>query len=188
MSTLIGILLDVSGSMRSSVGGNVEEKGGSWAKSIFKVVDELIKHDVSSSNQTFALALGSSSHPAVFDLLSTLSKAQEEPSSIEKLKSRKSRIEMIDEALAILTGSGAGRGALGQKGMSCSELLTILPLLHYFTTCKKVLILPENLFMIVFLEYAVNKVILSLKLVIVFGALLIDFLVPIYKPMERKIQ
>lgn len=109
MSTLIGILLDVSGSMRSSVGGNVEEKGGSWAKSIFKVVDELIKHDVSSSNQTFALALGSSSHPAVFDLLSTLSKVQEEPSSIEKLKSRKSRIEMIDEALAILTGSGAAR-------------------------------------------------------------------------------
>lgn len=109
MSTLIGILVDVSGSMRSSVGGNVEEKGGSWAKSIFKVVDELIKHDVSSSNQTFALALGSSSHPAVFDLLSTLSKAQEEPSSIEKLKSRKSRIETIDEALAILTRSGAAR-------------------------------------------------------------------------------
>ena len=112
MSTLIGILVDVSGSMKSSVGGKVEEEGGSWAKSIFKVVDELIKRDVSSSNQTFALALGSSSHPAVFDLLSTLStlsKAQEEPSSIEKLKSRKSRIDMIDEALEILTKSGAVR-------------------------------------------------------------------------------
>ena len=109
MSTLIGILLDVSGSMKSSVGGKVEEEGGSWAKSIFKVVDELIKHDVSSSNQTFALALGSSSRPAVFDLLSTLSKAQEEPASIEKLKSRKSRIDMIDEALAILQRSGAER-------------------------------------------------------------------------------
>lgn len=52
MSTLIGILVDVSGSMRSSVGGNVEEKGGSWAKSIFKVVDELIKHMMMCHLQT----------------------------------------------------------------------------------------------------------------------------------------
>ena len=109
MSTLIGILVDVSGSMTKSVGGKVEEEGGSWARSIFKVVDELIKHDASSSNQTFALALGSSSHPAVFDLLSTVSKAQEEQSSIEKLKSRKNKKAMIDEALTILEQHGAER-------------------------------------------------------------------------------
>ena len=101
--------MDVSGSMKKSVGGRVEEEGGSWARSIFKVVDELIKHDVSSSNQTFALALGSSSHPAVFDLLSTVSKAQEEQSSIEKLKSRKNKKALIDEALTILEQHGAER-------------------------------------------------------------------------------
>jgi len=94
----------------------MEEGGGKWANSIFKVVDELIKHDVLSSIQTFALALGSSSDPAVFDLLSSVRKAQEdariaqeEQSSIEKLKSRKSRESMIDEALTILETSGADR-------------------------------------------------------------------------------
>lgn len=67
--------MDVSRSMKNSVGGKVEEEGGEWAKSIFKVVDELIKHDVSSSNQTFALAFGSPCYPEVFDLLGTVRKA-----------------------------------------------------------------------------------------------------------------
>ena len=109
MSTLIGILVDVSGSMRNSVGDGVDEKGGSWARSIFKVVDELIKHDVSSSNQTFALALGSPSPPEVFDLLSTISKPQEEQSCIEDLRKERSKISMIDEALDILETNGASR-------------------------------------------------------------------------------
>ena len=30
-------------------GGKVEEEGGEWAKSVFKVGDELIKHGVPSS-------------------------------------------------------------------------------------------------------------------------------------------
>ena len=109
MSALIGILVDVSGSMRNSVGDGVDVESGSWARSIFKVVDELIKHDVSSSNQTFALAFGSPSHPQYFDLLSTVKNAQEEQSSIEDLKRRKSKTSMIDEALAILEKNGAER-------------------------------------------------------------------------------
>ena len=113
MSTLTGILLDVSGSMRNSVGGGVHEEGGSWARSIFKVVDELIKHDVSSSNQIFALAFGGPSHPEVFDLLSTVRaahQAQEKHSStIEKLRSSRSKKEMIDEGLTILEENGASR-------------------------------------------------------------------------------
>ena len=114
MSTLIGILVDVSDSMRKSVDGRVEADGGKWAKSIFKVVDELIKHDVSSSNQTFALAFGSP-NSAVFDLLSTVRKANKEVSKeqgeIEDIRSR-ARVRkenVLNEALTILERNGARR-------------------------------------------------------------------------------
>ena len=109
MSSLIGILVDVSGSMRNSVGDEVNAERGSWARSIFKVVDELIKHDVESSNQTFALALGSPSRPRVFDLLGTLHAATEEQRHIKDLSSRKQLSEIIDEALDILERNGAPR-------------------------------------------------------------------------------
>ena len=114
----MGILVDVSESMKNSVGGRVEgvadgveTDNGSWARSIFKVVDELIKHDVPSSNQVFALAFGSPfDHSQVFDLLSSLGKANEEQSAIEDLKIRKRRAqiekkslkEIINEVLDIL--------------------------------------------------------------------------------------
>ncbi len=69
---LTGVLLDVSGSMKRSIGGRVDQEGGSWAKSIFKVVDDLIKNDVSQSNHVFAIGVGGSSNPGVFDMLNTL--------------------------------------------------------------------------------------------------------------------
>lgn len=109
MSTLIGILVDVSGSMRNSVGGEVDAERGNWARSIFKVVDELIKHDVESSNQTFALALGSPSETEVFDLLGTVRVATEDARSIKDLSSRKGQTRMINEALGILERNGADR-------------------------------------------------------------------------------
>ena len=108
-TTLIGILVDVSGSMRNRAGVRMDEEAGTWARSIFKVVNELIKHDVPSSNQTFALALGSDYHPEVFDLLSTVDKAKEVQSSVEDLKSRNSQRELINEALSILETNGARR-------------------------------------------------------------------------------
>ena len=105
--------MDVSNSMRNSAGGRVEEEGGKWAKSIFKVVDELIKRDVSSSNQTFALAFGSPSDPTVSDLLSTIRKANEEinreRAQIEHIKSTKSKGDVLDEALSFLEINGAPR-------------------------------------------------------------------------------
>ena len=111
MSTLTGIVVDVSYSMKNSVGDGVNVEGGSWARSIFKVVNELIKHDVSSSNQTFALAVGSPSHPEVFDLLSTVGKPQKEHLkeqwSIEYLRSERSKESLIHEALTILERNGA---------------------------------------------------------------------------------
>ena len=115
MSTLVGILVDVSGSMRNSVDDGVDEEGGRWARSIFKVIDELIKHDVPSSNQTFALAFGGSSHPEVFDLLSTVGKAQDDQSSIEDLKSRRSKAEIKDEILDILESNGVSRVRISGK-------------------------------------------------------------------------
>ena len=109
MSTLIGILVDVSDSMRNSVGGEVDAERGNWARSIFKVVDELIKHDVESSNQTFVLALGSRNKPEVFDLLGTVRVATEEARGINDLSSKKGQRQMIDEALDILEINGADR-------------------------------------------------------------------------------
>ena len=126
MSSLIGILVDVSGSMRNNAGSEVNEERVSWARSIFKVVDELIKHDVESSNKTFALALGCPYEPQVFDLLGTTRIATEEARAIKDLSSRKEnkfslsffeeRMEedrhlrkLINEALDILERNGAVR-------------------------------------------------------------------------------
>ena len=109
MSSLIGILVDVSGSMRNSTGSEVNDERVSWAKSIFKVVDELIKHDVESSNQTFALALGCPFQPKVFDLLGTVRVATEKARGIKDLSSRKTLRELIDEALDILERNEAVR-------------------------------------------------------------------------------
>ncbi|XP_044182296.1 uncharacterized protein LOC114970723 [Acropora millepora] len=102
ISTLIGILVDVSGSMSNSVGGEKDAERGNWARSIFKVVDELIKHDVESSNQTFALALGCPFKPQVFDLLGTVRVATEEARGIKDLSSRKENsyewMDLLDTA------------------------------------------------------------------------------------------
>ncbi|XP_044182297.1 uncharacterized protein LOC114973372 [Acropora millepora] len=109
MSSLIGILVDVSGSMRNNAGSEVNEERVSWARSIFKVVDELIKNDVESSNKTFALALGCPFKPKVFDLLGTVWVATEEARAIKDLSSRKQLRELIDETLDILERNGAVR-------------------------------------------------------------------------------
>ncbi|XP_068747385.1 uncharacterized protein [Montipora capricornis] len=111
MLHLMGILVDVSFSMRCSVGDEaVKPNNGPWARSVFKVIDELIKHDVPSSNKTFALAFGSNFHSRqVFDLLGTVEKAKEEQSYIEDLKSERTPREMIDEILYILENEGAPR-------------------------------------------------------------------------------
>ena len=107
----MGILVDVSGSMRNSVGDEkVEVDGGPWARSVFKVIDELIKHDVPSSNQTFALAFGSNvGSREVFDLLSTVEKANKEQSLIEALKSWTTRRDLINVILFVLECNGAPR-------------------------------------------------------------------------------
>ena len=107
----MGILVDVSGSMMDSVGDEaVKADGGPWARSVFKVINELIKHDVPSSNKTFALAFGSSFHSQqVFDLLGTVEKAKEEQSAIESLEFWRTLEDMINKILDIFENKGARR-------------------------------------------------------------------------------
>ena len=71
--SLTGILLDVSGSMRDNIGIGTDEEGGPWVQSIFKVIDDLIKHDVSSEHRVFAIGVGAKRpNDEIFDVLGTL--------------------------------------------------------------------------------------------------------------------
>ncbi|CAG2214111.1 unnamed protein product [Mytilus edulis] len=75
MSTLVGILLDVSASMQEQAKGCFDEEGGEWARSVFKVIDDLIKHDVSSNNHVFAIGVGGCGDQT-FDILKTIKQFQ----------------------------------------------------------------------------------------------------------------
>ena len=85
MSTFIGTLLDVSDSMRRSMGTGIDEEGGPWVHSIFEVIDNLIKHDVSPDNHVFAIGFGAK-RPGeeVFDILGTLQLIQEKETALQK--------------------------------------------------------------------------------------------------------
>ena len=72
MPALIGILLDVSGSMKRSIGRGIDEDGEPWARSIFEVIDNLIKYDVSTDNHVFAVGFGANEGEQIFDILGTL--------------------------------------------------------------------------------------------------------------------
>ena len=72
MPALIGILLDVSGSMERSIGSGIDEDGQPWARSIFEVIDNLIKYDVSTDNHVFAVGFGAKEGEKIFDILGTL--------------------------------------------------------------------------------------------------------------------
>ena len=75
--SLTGILLDVSRSMECNIGSGADEEGGSWARSIFKVIDDLIKHDASSENEVFALGVGASCGEEIFDVIGTVQQIEE---------------------------------------------------------------------------------------------------------------
>ena len=91
MATLTGILLDVSGSMRRSIGEGTDEEEGPWARSIFEVIDNLIKYDISSDNHVFAIGFGASCGEEVFDIIGTLKQipnqdnVPEEPATNERI-------------------------------------------------------------------------------------------------------
>ena len=83
MVSLTGILLDVSGSMRSNIGKGTDEKGGPWARSIFEVIDNLIKYDISSDNHVFAIGFGASCGEEIFDIIGTVKQLPNQDTDVQ---------------------------------------------------------------------------------------------------------
>lgn len=72
METFTGLLLDVSGSMKTNAGNDVEEECGEWARSIFKVIENFVRYDVSQNIHIFALCVGAKYGTGIFDVLRTI--------------------------------------------------------------------------------------------------------------------
>ena len=103
MASLTGILLDVSGSMRSTVEEGTDQEGGPWARSIFEVIDNLIKHDISSDNHVFAIGFGASCGEEIFDIVGTLKQIPNQDTAVQGLATP----AHINEIFDILEGAGA---------------------------------------------------------------------------------
>ena len=95
---VIGILLDVSDSMRRNVVSGIDEDGGPWALSIFEVIDNLIKHDVSPDNSVFALAFGARGGDQLLDILTCLQSSKCDQKATE---------DQVEKIFRILEGAGA---------------------------------------------------------------------------------
>ena len=104
MASLTGILLDVSGSMRRNIGEGTDEEGGPWARSIFEVIDNLIKYDISSDNHVFAIGFGASCGEEVFDIIGTL---KQFPPNQDNVAERPATTKHINKIFNILEGAGA---------------------------------------------------------------------------------
>ena len=104
--SLNGILLDVSGSMRDNIGSGVDEEGGPWAQSIFKVIDDLIEHDLTSENRVFAIGVGASCILEIIDIIGTLKEIEnmEIPSYQKNMPATSNR---VNEILDILETNGS---------------------------------------------------------------------------------
>ena len=80
--------------MQNNIGSGIDEQGGPWAQSIFKVIDDLIEHDLTSENRVFAIGVGVNGTPEIFDIIGTLQE-------IEKLEMGIDEKEMHE----VLTGA-----------------------------------------------------------------------------------
>ena len=105
MDVLIGILVDVSGSMQQKIDDrpSIDQRGGTWAKSIFNFIDRLITHDASSEHQVFVIGFGSSRQSRTFDVLTTLEALQ------ALLPATGEKRPMLEEAVEIVERNGAPR-------------------------------------------------------------------------------
>ena len=102
MASFTGILLDVSGSMRRSIGEGTDEEGGPWARSIFEVIDNLIKYDISSDNHVFAIGFGAGCGEEIFDIIGTLEQIPNQDDVQVPVTA-----DHINEIFDILEGAGA---------------------------------------------------------------------------------
>ncbi|XP_053396299.1 uncharacterized protein LOC128556181 [Mercenaria mercenaria] len=107
MSTFSGILLDVSGSMECSIGDGVNEEGGTWAKSIFTVTDDVVKHDVSRNNKVFAIGVGASVGEDIFDVIGTIQQIQNKVSPGQTADRSPASFNTIECLFLVLENSGA---------------------------------------------------------------------------------
>lgn len=105
MDALIGVIIDVSGSMRVNVEGKID-KGDSWLRSTFDAVDSLLEHnEISEDNKIFAICVGVNEEFSgnTFDLLGTLEKSAVRTNEMSNL----TYTQIIHEGLDILKSSGA---------------------------------------------------------------------------------
>jgi hypothetical protein len=85
MSAVIGALLDVSASMQDSIGDGVDEEGGKWAHSIFRVADDLVHYDVSKSNRVFVVGVGAYYSEKPFDIITTIENCKTPEDEVNKI-------------------------------------------------------------------------------------------------------
>jgi len=86
--------------MKENVGDRkVEGTASSWVKSGFKFIDRLVKHDTSSDHRVFAIGLGSSQGPKIFDILTTLKRLE--------VKRNQHKRDMLAEMMSIIECNGA---------------------------------------------------------------------------------
>lgn len=108
MAYLTGILIDVSDSMSRNIGSGTDKEGGPWARSIFEVIDNLIKNDVSSDSHVFAIGVGASTGEDIFDVIGTLKQIQNEDKKTEDGVKSPATSTQVDMIFRILERSGAG--------------------------------------------------------------------------------
>ena len=76
--SLTGMILDVSHSMQRKIESGTGERGGSWAQSIFEVIDNLVEYDDSSENRVFAIGVGANCpRKEIFDVIGTVQRITE---------------------------------------------------------------------------------------------------------------
>ena len=108
MAYLTGILIDVSDSMSRNIGSGTDKEGGPWARSIFEVIDNLIKNDVSSDSHVFAIGVGASTGEDIFDVIGTVKQIQNEDKKTEDGVKSPATSTQVDMIFRILERSGAG--------------------------------------------------------------------------------
>ena len=102
---LLGVILDLSSSMRVNVEGK-DDKNDQWLQSLFDAFNDLLEHnEISEDNKIFAIGIGVNKqlNRDTFDLLGTLENNVMTKDSKENL----SHTQVIHEAMQILKKSGA---------------------------------------------------------------------------------
>ena len=108
--SLTGIILDVSGCMRENIGSGIDEfeQGGPWVESIFKVIDDIIEHDLTSENHVFAIGVGANcTERQIFDVIGTVQQIGNMKMPDYQKNDMPATKDHINEILDILERNGA---------------------------------------------------------------------------------